>query len=138
MNATFEENTEGYVVRYENGFRLKIKSPIYSQIHKLLGYLSPKGVIELLQGKEYGITIKQLPPAIAKSFDDIRGIVTGKYYEFTNEVERLFTLVPEGSKKDKALWVQANVPQFLQGQVFAKINGKDISYKMWDIVLENL
>lgn len=138
LNAAFEENTEGYVVRYENGFRLKIKSPIYSQIHKLLGYLSPKGVIELLQGKEYGITIKQLPPAIAKSFDDIRGIVTGKYYEFTNEVERLFTLVPEGTKKDKALWVQTNVPRFLQGQVFAKINGKDISYKMWNIVLENL
>lgn len=138
LNPSFEENMEGYVIRYENGFRVKIKSPIYSQIHKLLGYLSPKGVIELLQGKEYGITVKQLPPAIAKSFDDIRAIVTGKYYEFTNEVERLFTLVPEGTKKDKALWIQANVPQFLQGQVFAKINGKDISYKMWNIVLENL
>jgi len=39
---------EGFVVRFENGFRIKIKFPHYFQAHYLMGKLTKKHILEIL------------------------------------------------------------------------------------------
>lgn len=139
----FEENHEGYVCRFDSGLRVKVKSPTYLRIHRLLNHLSPKGVIELIRGKEYGVTVKQLPKAIAADFDDVRAHVQGIYNTiFTRAYEnqeRLFAEVGVNQpRKDYAEWVIANVKNMETGFVFALLDGKDIEDKVWKLVQETV
>lgn len=82
----FKDNHEGYVVRFEGGMRIKVKNPAYLRVHRLLNYMSPKGVIELIRGREYGETLRSLPPNIAKDFDDIRAYVQTLFDVILQEV----------------------------------------------------
>lgn len=139
----FEENAEGYVARFENGLRVKVKSPGYLRIHRLLNYLSPKGVIELMRGKEYGPTVRQLPKAIAVDFDDVRAYVQGMYNDiYTRSHAAHNRLLEEVGvnqpRKVYAMWVQANVPNAESGFVFALLDNKDIEDKIWKLVLDKV
>lgn len=139
----FEDNSEGYVARFGNGFRVKIKSPTYLRIHRLLNHLSPKGVVELIRGKEYRVTVQQLPQEIAKDFDDVRAHVQGIYNAiFTAAFENLRRLREEvgvnQSRKVYAEWIIANVPNMETGFVFALLDDKDIEDKVWKLVLEKV
>lgn len=139
----FEENTEGYVARFGNGFRVKVKSPTYLRIHRLLNYLSPKGVIELIRGSEYGATVKQLPDSIACDFDDVRAHVQGMYNEiFTraheNLNEMLTRLGKHANRKVYAEWIQLYVHNAETGFVFALLDDKDIEDKIWKLVLQKV
>ena len=139
----FEDNHEGYVCRFDSGLRVKVKSPTYLRIHRLLNHLSPKGVIELIRGKEYGVTVKQLPKAIAADFDDVRAHVQGLYNTiFTRAYEnqeRLFAEVGVNQpRKDYAEWVIANVQNMETGFVFALLDDKDIEDKVWKLVQETV
>jgi hypothetical protein len=136
----FEDNAEGYVARFGNGFRVKIKSPTYLRIHRLLNHLSPKGVVELIRGKEYGTTVSQLPKEIAKDFDDVRAHVQGIYNDiYTNACSNLASVIEVGpSRKDQALWIQSNVPNSECGFVFALLDDKEIEDKIWKLVLEKV
>lgn len=139
----FEENSEGYVCRFGNGFRIKVKSPTYLRIHRLLDHLSPKGVVELIRGKEYGVTVSQLPKEIAKDFDDMRAYVQGMYNNFLTaayaRLNRLYDEVGENSpRKEMATWIIENVPTIETGFVFALLDDKDIEDKVWRLVIEKV
>jgi len=134
----FNDNEEGYVARFESGLRVKIKSPAYLRVHRLLNYMSPKGVIELIRGKEYGVTLLQLPKGIQQDFDDIRASVQNSYDALKISVEDIARRIPDGDRKTKALWIQANAPNRLSGLVFASMDGKSIEDKLWRIVSDDL
>jgi RNA ligase len=134
----FNDNEEGYVARFESGLRVKIKSPAYLRVHRLLNYMSPKGVIELIRGKEYGVTLLQLPKGIQQDFDDIRASVQNSYDALKISVEDIARRIPDGDRKIKALWIQANTPNRLSGLVFASMDGKSIEDKLWRIVSDDL
>lgn len=139
----FEDNAEGYVVRFEGGLRVKIKSPNYLRVHRLLNYLSPKGVIELIRGREYGSTLQSLPPQIVRDFDDIRAAVQNKFDEimiYGGERLRKMNedLGENASRKARALWIQANVRNEITGVVFGMLDDKDVKDGVWRIVQEQL
>lgn len=134
----FEENAEGYVARFASGRRVKVKSPAYLRVHRLLNYMSPKGVIELIRGKEYRPTVEQLPTSIARDFDDIRAYVQTMHDKLRIEAEDIVARVPQGDRKTQALWIQANAPKDLTGIVFALLDKKSIGDKIWRMVLEKV
>lgn len=139
----FEDNAEGYVARFESGLRVKIKSPTYLRIHRLLNYMTPKGVIELIRGREYGTTVQQLPPNIACDFDDIRAYVQGlRDRLFTQSNADLSRMLSEvginQNRKNYATWIQSNVTNVGAGFVFALLDSKDIEDKLWKVVLEQV
>lgn len=139
----FEENSEGYVARFSSGLRVKVKSPAYLRIHKLLNHMSPKGVIELIRGNEYRTTVKDLPPYLARDLDDIRAYVQGLHNRIKHEAEDCRNLMLEKlgmlcPRKEYALYIQANVPNELTGFVFALLDGKEIEDKIWRLVLEKV
>jgi len=139
----FADNSEGYVVRFASGLRVKIKSPAYLRIHRLLNYMSPKGVIELIRGNEYRTTVKDLPQYLARDLDDIRAYVQGLHNSIVHQAEDCRNLMLEKlgmlcPRKEYALYIQANVPNELTGFVFALLDDKEIEDKVWRLVLEKV
>lgn len=134
----FEENSEGYVARFASGKRVKVKSPAYLRVHRLLNHMSPKGVIELIRGKEYGVTLRELPEGIQRDFDDIRAYVQNMHDTLRVQAEDITLRIPEGDRKTQALWIQANTPNALTGIVFGLLDKKSMGDKIWKIVLEKV
>jgi RNA ligase len=134
----FASNEEGYVARFASGKRVKVKSPAYLRVHRLLNHMSPKGIIELIRGNEYGVTVKELPQGIQQDFDDIRAYVQGMHDKLRIQAESIAARIPEGDRKTQALWIQANTPNELTGIVFGLLDKKSINDKIWKIVLEKV
>jgi len=135
----FNDNEEGYVTRFASGLRVKVKSPAYLRVHRLLNYMSPKGVVELIRGHEYRVTLESLPQNIAKDFDDIRAYVQNMYDAMRIQAEDIVAKIPAvEDRKTKALWIQANTPNFLTGVVFGLMDQKDMTDKFWRLVLEKV
>jgi RNA ligase len=136
MNVPFRDNSEGYVVQFTCGKRVKIKSPTYVRIHRLLEYRSPKRVIELIRGREYGTTISQLPKGIQKDFDDIRGLVQTEFDKRVNESHNFYSSMPVGleTRKEQALWIQANVPSVYWPVMFQRLDNKSSDDTIWKMV----
>lgn len=136
----FEENAEGYVIRFSSGLRVKVKSPEYVRIHRLLNHLSAKGIVQLIRENQYGDVINQLPKEIVKDFDDARAHVQGLHNTLVTDsyshLTRMTSYVGENTpRKDKALWIMKNVPSELMGFVFSLLDHKDIEDKVWKLVL---
>jgi len=134
----FEDNHEGYVARFASGRRVKVKSPAYLRVHRLLNYMSPKGVIELIRGKEYGVTLRELPHGIRQDFDDIRAYVQTMHDKLRIETEDIAGRIPDADRKTQALWIQANTPKTLTGIVFGLLDKKKMIDNIWKIVLEKV
>jgi hypothetical protein len=97
----------------------------------------------VIRGKEYGVTVKQLPKAIAADFDDVRAHVQGLYNTiFTRAYENQERLLVEigvnQPRKQYAEWIIANVSNMETGFVFALLDDKDIEDKVWKLVQETV
>lgn len=135
----FTDNEEGYVVRFESGLRIKVKSPAYVRVHRLLNYMSPKGVIDLIRGKEYGVTLLQLPKVIQQDFDDIRAYVTRLYDEIKVRAYDAHNSIPKDlTRKAQAHLIQKNVRREEWGLVFSLLDDKDIKDNIWKLVQQKV
>jgi hypothetical protein len=54
------------------------------------------------------------------------------------QLHHLRLAVPNGTRKDQALWIQANTKPALRGLVFALLDAKDIEDGLWRLVLKGL
>ena len=141
LNYIFPSNFEGFIVKFENGFRVKLKSPLYVKVHRLLNYLSPKGVIELIMGHEYRTTIEGLPKSIQCQFDDIRSKVLEVYTTIDARtdvlLERLRKELSQGSRREVAGWIQAQAERSDWPIMFAKLDKKEFKHIIWKNILNN-
>lgn len=135
----FPSNYEGYVVRFNNGYRVKFKSPWYNQINKLLDLMSPKQVIDMIVESNYGLITRHIPKHLQLRFDDVRSTLQGLYNSFYGRALDLYAAVPSGmSDKDTAMYILSNVSPEYCRLVLGVWRKKDISKYIWQKVLEHV
>lgn len=72
LARTLPSSEEGYVLRFSNGLRLKVKGDEYCRIHRMVSGLSPLSMWEaMLEGKDLGDIRRQLPEEFWQDFDTI-------------------------------------------------------------------
>ncbi len=90
-------DAEGWVVRFANGHRLKIKGDEYCRVHRLITSVTPLGVWRWLRAGENLDTIRaDIPEEHRRDFDQLRSMLTSK-------VERILADVEEGLRKAEAI-----------------------------------
>jgi RNA ligase len=127
---------EGYVIRFNNGLRVKAKDPRYVKAHRLLEHMSVKGVIALMREGDYGIHIKALPKELQKGFDDIRAQVQSARDLVERTARNDFSMMikslpPNSDRKTYALWIQEHLIPGYWGMMFALLDGKEIDEQVW-------
>lgn len=86
-------NQEGYVARYSNGFRVKLKYGQYLILHRIMTTWSLKGMWEALsQGKTVDAT--GLPEEFKVWFDTNKTMMHDKVREIENTAKRVFSERP--------------------------------------------
>lgn len=130
-----EEDTEGYVVKYDNGFRVKLKTLWYFQLNKALENFenplkareSAKAYLDTWEGSLEWLS--HLPDEMYEEAKGWARVVINDYNDKVKEVDNLFIDNYSMDRKTFALRVK-ELPEapFL----FAKYTGKDYKQMIWE------
>lgn len=153
-NPTFRENHEGYVVRWDNGLRVKIKSPDYVEMHRLVDEVTFKRLLGALRTRhlDEGIspagdlqTLVQelregLPDHRVDEFDDLIGQLNLAFWEIRELVDSLWRdlLHLKGNRKAFALAVQDRAPAEVRGMLFSMFDQKDTTEQIYKAIANRL
>jgi RNA ligase len=75
--ASLPRSEEGFVVRFENGLRLKLKGAEYRRLHALISGITPLAIYDLmLAGDDLDALRTDIPEELYADFDEIRGLLT--------------------------------------------------------------
>jgi RNA ligase len=138
LKGMVENNAEGFVVRFSNGERMKIKGDEYIRLHKIMTNLSTTAVWEVL--------------SVGGSMDELLKDVPDEFYnkikEYENELKSRFQLI-DTDYYDLFKYIQIKVQEYggnrgtfarlakeytYPSLLFGLLDGKSISSTIWKIV----
>jgi len=112
-----DKNEEGYVIRFKNGVRLKIKGDEYVRIHRLISRVTPLFIWEsILNGDNLEEVKKELPEEMEIDFESIALILQDKLKIFIKEVELLYKNTKSMTDKELGLYMRDHPEAFMGGQ----------------------
>jgi hypothetical protein len=123
---------EGFVARFSNGLRIKLKYAQYMALHKVMTGLSVKGIWEILsQGQEP--TFDNVPDEFMDWYAEQRDGLRKAYKDLEEKAKAVFASVPaQPTRKDYALAFSAH--RDLMGILFLMLDKQDYSEIIWDRV----
>jgi len=133
------ENREGFVIRFSNGFRMKLKYEQYFKIHFLRSMLSKKLILEHIMAgtiSEIEEMIGQLDEENQIYYHKMCEDIQNRYKEIEQKMLDMY-ISPECFKtqKEYADWVFSNPShKGYTGMMFAKAKGADYSTAIWKII----
>ena len=91
LKDMIKDNEEGFVVRFFNGDRVKIKGDEYIRLHKIMTNLSTTGVWEVLSsGGEMDDLIKDVPDEFYNKIKDYVKELRYQYHSVNEHAGKLF------------------------------------------------
>ena len=145
LKEEIQKDREGYVIKFKNGFRMKIKGEEYKRLHKILTNFSSKDIWELMRdGKPMDEFLDRVPDEFYKwvkqqvsSFEYAKyriGEHCGKIHDYFR-YGKYGDVDPEPTKKDFALHLEkCNVETFYRPILFAMWDGKPYEHIIWRIM----
>jgi RNA ligase len=116
--AALPRNEEGYVLRFENGLRIKLKGSEYRRIHALISNVTPLAVWEMLaKGDDMEAIRRDLPEEFWTDFDDIVAILQAGFEHRIAKIIEVCT--PLAGLTDKEVGLQlASFPAEARPYIF--------------------
>lgn len=131
LAALEQPNTEGFVLLFENGLRLKYKFEEYKRLHRIITNVNEKNIWEMLSKGE---SIQDLLDKVPDEFYNwVKGVVAdleAKYEAINDAVQNTYRSIVQRklTKKDVALGYRNNPYQHL---LFALMDGKPVAPGIW-------
>lgn len=143
------ENMEGYVIVYDNGFRVKVKNPWYTRLQKALNSRSLKKVLELVEGGEWRAFWESLPKELQREFDDIYAEIRTAMWQVEHAIEDSWKLCSDAKmvmrgragktgRRDFAEFILKNVDKDYHSALFSLLDGYDYRHHVINIVKTRL
>lgn len=133
LKGIIKHDEEGFVVRFTNGQRMKIKGEEYLRLHKLMTNVSTTSVWEMLsEGKDVLEILKDVPDEFYKKIKMYVQDLRYNHYQFGEQAGKIYHYFrygkygdrdPEPTKKEFALHLQ-------ECDTHPKI--KTLCFLMWD------
>lgn len=135
LRTIITDDQEGYVVRFENGFRIKVKGQRYIELHRLLTGVSSRSIWEALSGQK---SLDEMLEVIPDEFGDWvrreQDRQLRQYSELCCRVQDAYAATSDlPTRKEQALTILADYRE-IAGAVFAKLDGKDASQVLWKLL----
>lgn len=105
-------NEEGYVCRFDDGTRLKVKGGAYRTAHKWIAGMTPKAVFDAMVKDQIDDLRPNVPDIYKGLFESYVNDVVADLEELKARIEAIYEQSPRnGSRKDFALWVTEHYKQ---------------------------
>ena len=133
LKQIIKPNQEGYVIRFENGDRIKIKGEEYLRLHKIMTQISTTSIWECLKnGDDIDKLLKDVPDEFYNKIQDYIGLLKNKFasenFNILSEYKVVSFSLGQCSDKSFALFIKDN---HYKSYLFALRNGKDITQQIW-------
>lgn len=135
--GSLDISEEGYVVEFSDGTRWKFKGDKYLELHRLIFGLSFKKTLAAVASGSVDYIRSQIPDEFLGEFTGWVEQIGSVVEEIKGRVQRAFNAAPRSSRKDFALWVQANHKD-LASYLFAMFDDKPIEPMIYRMAFENL
>lgn len=117
--ATFASDTEGFVVRFSSGLRLKIKGAEYLRVHRMISNVTPLAIWDGLRNRQdLDLVRKEIPEEFWSDFDTIRALLLAKFNTIVGAVNEALPAFAAMSDKELGLGLE-NVDAAVRPYVFA-------------------
>jgi len=130
LAKTINFQEEGWVIRFENGLRVKIKGADYLRIAKIKSHLSPLSLYEAMETGDADRYRESIPEELKDQVEEIYGILSSQLNQIVGEVEQVATRlgIDKIDLKNKeeckliALKIKAE-PSWMQAGLFSIMRG---------------
>ena len=143
LKEVIKDNEEGFVVRFSNGDRMKIKGKEYLRLHKIMTNLSTTAVWEVLStGGNFEDLLKDVPDEFYTKIQDYVKSLRYSFYQIREDAGKKFDYFMYGKYNDKepitdkkefAMWVLKQ-PQHLQPILFRMFDKKEYFSYIWKLI----
>jgi RNA ligase len=129
-------NAEGFVIRFSNGDRMKIKGEEYLRLHRIMTGVSTTSVWDMLaNGGNMEEILKDVPDEF---YDKIKEVVRDLVLRFDNIKRDYFQYYLDITNKvvstDRKAFAEEAMRYPYPAILFALLNGKNIEPIIWKIV----
>lgn len=127
------ENKEGFVVRFSNGQRCKIKFEDYLKLHRQMTNLSTTGIWEALRaGVPVSSILNDVPDEFYGKVREYEMILWDKYFALEEVHKDAFEIL-EFKSLDRNTFAEMvnNTTTLIKGVLFCMLDGKDYANHIW-------
>jgi RNA ligase len=144
LKSKVENNAEGFVIRFSNGDRMKIKGEEYIRLHKIMTNISTTGVWEhLMNGGDINELLKDVPDEFYKKVKEYADLLKYGYYQVSEHCGKAHNYFRYGKYNDRE--VEPTKKEFAQhvmtyghppyrAVMFAIWDGKPYDKLIWNIL----
>jgi RNA ligase len=143
LKEMVKNDQEGFVVKFSNGDRIKVKGVEYLRLHKIMTNVTTTGVWEYLKnGEDVMELLKDVPDEFYKKIQNYVKDLRYSYFQISEDAGKKFDYMMYGKYNDKepitdrkefAEWVSTQ-PKHLSGILFRMLDKKDYSEIIWNLI----
>lgn len=116
------ESEEGYILRFEDGHRLKLKGSAYCRVHALISRVTPLAIWELMRNGDDLNEMRQLiPEEFWSDFDQIERLISERIAGLVANVEEHNARMKDWTDKEVGLELP-NLPKDVRRLIFSARN----------------
>ena len=132
LRTIIRDDEEGYVIRFENGFRVKVKGQRYMELHRMITGISSRSIWETLsQGKSFNELLDVVPDEFGDWVRREKNLLIEAFdlkNERTEEAYVAAKLLPD--RKSQAMMIRSEFTD-VSSSAFAALDGKPTTQIIW-------
>lgn len=125
-----DANQEGWVLRFDDGSRFKVKGDQYKIAHKLMTGINFNRVLEATASGGLDAMLEGVPDELLVTIREYQQFIADTTTNILDDVASWMSQAPRGSRKEFALWVKANCPHMMP-YMFAALDEHDLLPKIY-------
>lgn len=136
LKNEISKDREGYVIRFKNGFRMKIKGEEYVRLHRIITNISNRDIWEFLkEGKPLDEILDKVPDEFYEWVRNTKDDLLNQYQTLEREYQWIFKIInrASGIESRKVFAEYANRYKH-PGLLFNMLDGKDYSEQIWKLL----
>lgn len=136
LKDAIEKNREGFVIRFSNGDRMKIKGEEYLRLHKIMTEVSTKSIWEILSnGDDMEGLLKDVPDEFYSKIKEYETALVREFNMIKREYELIYVIINTPERiMDRALFASYAKQYKYPSILFAMLNGKKVEPIIWKII----
>jgi RNA ligase len=143
LKEMVKNDQEGFVVKFSNGDRVKVKGVEYLRLHKIMTNVTTTGVWEYLKnGEDVMEILKDVPDEFYNKIKSYVRDLRYSHFQISEDAGKKFDGMMYGKYNDKepiedrkefAEWVFTQ-PKYMSGILFRMFDKKDYSEIIWNLI----